>query len=295
MGKAVYERSAAARDVFRRADEALGFSLSKLCFQGPEAELGLTANTQPAILTTSTAVLAALKEAYPELPAPAFVAGHSLGEYSALVAAGGLAFEDAVRLVRLRGQAMQDAVPPGKGAMAAILGGDEDTVRTLCKDASNGGVVEPANFNAPGQIVIAGDAAAVRRAGDLAGQRRLKAMFLNVSAPFHCSLMAPAARAVEKALESVTIHELTCPVIANATAEPNQSAALVKSLLVRQIDGPVLWEQSVRWLVAQGASRALEIGPGRVLAGLVRKIEKDLTTTGVADPESINKVVEERR
>jgi len=295
MGKAVHDASAAARDVFRRADDALGFALSKLCFDGPEPELVLTANTQPAILTVSTAVLAALKEAYPELPQPAYVAGHSLGEYSALVAAGGMTFEDAVRLVRLRGQAMQDAVPRGKGAMAAILGGDEAAVRSLCEDASDAGVVAPANFNAPGQIVIAGETEGVQKAGRLAGDRRLKAIFLNVSAPFHCSLMAPAARAVDKALESITVSDLAFPVVANATAEPNDSASLVKSLLVRQIDGPVLWEQSVRWMAAQGVTRALEIGPGRVLAGLVRKIEKGLEVHGVSDPDGIAKVVEALR
>jgi [acyl-carrier-protein] S-malonyltransferase len=287
MGKALSDASRAARDVFARADAALGAPLSKLCFEGPESELTLTANTQPAILTTSIAALAALKEAWPELPSPAYAAGHSLGEYSALVAAGALEFEDAVRLVRLRGQAMQAAVPEGQGAMAAILGGDADAVQKLCDEARGGDVLAPANFNAPGQIVIAGHAGAVRRAGELASARKLKAIFLNVSAPFHSPLMEPAARAVEAALGKVRIGALRFPVVTNVAATPNDAPGAVADLLVRQIDGPVLWEQSVRWLSEQGVTRALEIGPGKVLAGLVRKIDKRLAVQSVGDPESV--------
>jgi [acyl-carrier-protein] S-malonyltransferase len=224
MGKALAEASPAARGVFERADQALGESLSRLCFEGPEADLSLTANTQPAILTTSIATLAAIRESIPDLPLPAFSAGHSLGEYSALVASGALAFEDAVRLVRLRGRAMQSAVPEGQGAMAAIIGGDEAAVRALCTDASQGEIVAPANFNAPGQIVIAGQKSAVLRANELAGARKLKAIPLNVSAPFHSALMEPAARAVETALVDIAVKPLAFPVLANVDAKPNQDA-----------------------------------------------------------------------
>jgi [acyl-carrier-protein] S-malonyltransferase len=287
MGKALADASSAAREVFERADAALGAPLSNLCFEGPAAELMLTANTQPAILATSIAALAALREAIPDLPSPEYAAGHSLGEYSALVAAGAIAFEDAVRLVRLRGQAMQAAVPEGEGAMAAILGGDEAAVRALCDAAREGDVVAPANFNAPGQIVIAGHAAAVRRAGELAGSRKLKAIALNVSAPFHSALMEPAARAVERALLTVTVRAPSFPVVSNVDAAPNQDAAAIPGLLVRQIDGAVLWDQSVRWLAAQGVTHALEIGPGKVLAGLVRKIDKRIAVHGVGDPDGL--------
>lgn len=287
MGKALAEVSRAARDIFCRADDALGEPLSRLCFEGPLPELTLTANTQPAILATSMAALAALREAVPELPAPAFAAGHSLGEYSALVAAGALSLEDAIRLVRLRGQAMQTAVPEGVGAMAAILGGDDETVRALCDAARESDVLEPANFNAPAQIVISGHAAAVRRAGELASQFKVKSISLPVSAPFHCSLMAPAARAIEKALAEITIEPLLFPVVTNIEAAPNQDPGRVPSLLVRQIDGAVRWTESIAWLAAQGVTHALEIGAGKVLAGLVRKIDKSISVHGVGDPTSV--------
>jgi [acyl-carrier-protein] S-malonyltransferase len=292
MGKALADASPAARAVFDRADAALGEPLSRLCFEGPEAELTKTANTQPAILTTSMAALAALRETIPGLPSPAFAAGHSLGEYSALVAAGAIEFEDAVRLVRLRGAAMQDAVPEGQGAMAAILGGDEAAVAALCDAARDGDVVAPANFNAPGQIVIAGHATAVLRARELAASRKLKAIPLNVSAPFHSALMEPAARAVERALLAVTVRAPGFPVVANVDGAPNQDAAAIPGLLVRQIDGAVLWDQSVAWLAAQGVTHALEIGPGKVLAGLVRKIDKRIAVHGVSDPDGLAKVRE---
>jgi len=292
MGRALYDASPAARAVFERADAALGERLSALCFEGPESELVLTANTQPAILTASVAALAALREAIPDLAPPAFAAGHSLGEYSALVAAGALDFEDAVRLVRLRGQAMQSAVPAGLGAMAAILGGDEAAVRGLCDDARGGDVLAPANFNAPGQIVIAGHATAVERARELAGSRKLKAIPLQVSAPFHCSLMEPAARAVERAISSVTVRSLDFPVVANVDARPNGDASRVPELLVRQVDGAVLWDKSVQFLRSEGVTRALEIGPGKVLAGLVKKIDKAIAVHGVSDPDGVAKVRE---
>lgn len=292
MGKALFEASKAAREVFERADRALDSPLSKLCFEGPEDELTLTANAQPAILSTSMAALAALREAWPELPPPSLAAGHSLGEYSALVAAGALAFEDAVRLVRLRGRAMQAAVPEGEGGMAAILGGDEASVRSLCDDARGAEVLAPANFNAPGQIVIAGHKAAVQRAAELASGRKMKARVLNVSAPFHSALMKPAADAVESALTGITVSPLAFPVVSNVEARPNGESERVPGLLVRQIDGAVLWDASVRVLAEAGISHAIEIGPGNVLAGLVRKIEKSITVHGAGDPDGVAKVRE---
>lgn len=292
MGRALFDTSPAAREVFERADSALGFSISRLCFDGPEDELTLTKNTQPAIVATSVAVLAALREKLPELPAPAFAAGHSLGEYSALVAAGALSIEDAVRIVHLRGSAMQEAVPAGEGAMAAIMGGDAEAVEALCRDAAEGEALSPANFNAPGQIVIAGTARAVARAQNLAKDRSLKAIPLKVSAPFHCALMAPAAEKVRAALSDIQIATPNIPVVANATAEPNQNAEAVRDLLVRQVDSAVLWDRSITFIAQQGVRKALELGPGKVLAGLVKRIEKDLKVLSIGSPEEINGATE---
>ena len=290
MGRALASASPGAAQVFERADRALGFSISALCFEGPEAELTLTKHTQPAIVATSLATLAAIREAVPNLPMPAFSAGHSLGEYSALVAAGALSLEDAVRIVHLRGRAMQEAVPEGEGAMAALMGGDRAAVEALCAEAAQGDVVSPANFNAPGQIVISGHKRAVDRAVALSGDRKLKAIPLKVSAPFHCALMAPAARAVEAALADLPFAAPQFPVVANVTAEPNSDAGLAKALLVRQIDGPVLWQQTVSWMAEAGISHALEIGPGKVLAGLVKRIDKRIAVLSVGDAESIAKI-----
>jgi [acyl-carrier-protein] S-malonyltransferase len=287
MGRALFDASAAARGVFERADRALGWSIRRLCFEGPESELTLTRHAQPAIVTVSIAALAALREAMPDLAPPAFAAGHSLGEYSALVAAGALELEAAVRLVHLRGRAMQEAVAEGEGAMAAVIGGDDETVRALCRDASDGEVVSPANFNAPGQVVIAGHARAVRRASELASERKLRTIPLNVSAPFHCALMAPAALAVAEALRGVRFAALAFPVVSNVDGEPNLDAERHRELLVRQIDGPVLWDRSVRRMAEAGVTRALEIGPGKVLAGLARKIDKRIEVRAAGDPESI--------
>ncbi len=292
MGRELYESSPAAREVFERADAALGFSISKLCFEGPEDELGLTKNTQPAIVTTSVAALAALREKLPTLPAPAFVAGHSLGEYSALVAAGALSVEDAVKLVHLRGAAMQDAVPAGEGGMAAIMGGDADAVSALCRDAAEGAPLSPANFNAPGQIVIAGSADAIQRAQALAKERSLKAIVLKVSAPFHCSLMAPAAEKVRAALSDIKISAPSFPVVANVTAEPNERAESIVDLLVRQVDSAVLWDRSIEFMAGQGVVKALEIGPGKVLSGLVKRIDKNLVVKAVGAPDDIEGVAE---
>ncbi|MBX3181049.1 MAG: ACP S-malonyltransferase [Polyangiaceae bacterium] len=289
MGQALAQESAAAREVFERADAALGFSISRLCFEGPESELVRTEITQPAIVTVSLAVLSALKERAPELAPPAYAAGHSLGEYSALVAAGALSLEQAVRLVHLRGKAMQSAVPEGRGAMAAVMGGDPSQVEALCAEA---GEVSPANFNAPGQIVIAGTREGVARAAELASARKLKLIPLKVSAPFHCSLMEPAARQVEAALGELELSPLTFPVVSNVEAAPNADMGRIPDLLVRQVDGPVRWEQSVRWLSEQGVTQALELGPGKVLAGLVRKTAPGLKVCSVSDPSGLQAALE---
>jgi [acyl-carrier-protein] S-malonyltransferase len=292
MGSALAKTSERAREVFERADEALGFAISKLCFEGPDGELALTKFTQPAILTTSIAALEALRERYPELPTPAFVAGHSLGEYSALVAASAISLEDAVRLVFLRGQAMQEAVPAGLGGMAAIMGGDHLKVEDLCRDAADGQALSPANYNAPGQIVIAGEAEAIGRAIVMAKERSLKAIPLKVSAPFHCSLMAPAAERVRRALESVEVLAPKIPVVANVNAEPNQNASLIPNLLVKQVDSPVLWDRSVEFLAKAGVTSALELGSGKVLAGLVKRIDKSISVHSVGEPGDLDSAAE---
>ena len=281
---------AAARHVFDRADAALGSPLSKLCFEGPMEELTLTENTQPALLTVSTALVAALGERYPDLAGPTFAAGHSLGEYSALVAAGAFDLESAVRLCRLRGQAMQDAVPPGLGAMAAIMGMDAEGVARLCADAAQGDVLSPANFNSPGQIVIAGHARAVERAREIVGARGGKLTPLKVSAPFHCALMRPAAERLAPALAETRIGALAFPVVANVDAEPNADPARVPELLTRQVDAPVQWVKIIERLANEGVTRALEIGPGKVLAGLVKRIDRRVAVLNVSDVEGIERV-----
>jgi len=290
MGKQLFESSAAAREVWQRADQALGFSLKQLCFEGPEAELTLTKHAQPAIVTASIAALAAIREAWPSLPPPACAAGHSLGEYSALVAAGALRFEDAVQLVYLRGQAMQQAVPEGLGGMAAIMGGDRASVEELCSDAAQGEIVSPANFNAPGQIVISGHKTAVARAATLASERKLKAILLNVSAPFHCSLMAPAALRMKAALDAVALGALTFPVLSNVEATPNSDGSRVAPLLVRQVDSPVRWQETMLAMAEAGVTHALEVGPGKVLAGLAKRIDKRVAVLSVGDSESLGKI-----
>lgn len=292
MGKELYGSSAAARQVWERADAALGFSLKSLCFEGPEAELTLTKHAQPAIVTASIAALAAMREAVPALPLPACGAGHSLGEYSALVASGALGFEDALKLVHLRGQAMQEAVPAGLGGMAAILGGDTDAVEALCRDAAQGEILSPANFNTPGQIVISGHKTAVDRAAALAGERKLKASVLNVSAPFHCALMAPAAARMKTALAGVSIGALGFPVYANVEAAPNADAARVAELLVKQVDSPVLWDRTVAAMAEAGVVKALEIGPGKILANMAKRIDKRIAVLSVGDSEAVAKVAE---
>ncbi len=293
MGKALADASPAAREVFARADAALapsGASISRLCFEGPLEELTLTANTQPALVTVSSAIVAAVRERWPDLPAPAFAAGHSLGEYTALVAAGALTLEEAVRLCRLRGLAMQDAVPAGEGGMAAVMGMDAEAVAALCADAAQGDVCSPANFNSPGQTVIAGHARAVERARDLAGARGGKLTVLKVSAPFHCALMRPAAERLAPDLERARCGAFAFPVVANVDAEPNADPGRVVGLLTRQIDGPVQWMKSVERMAAAGVTRALEIGPKSVLAGLVKRIDRRIKVLNVGDPEAVEKV-----
>lgn len=283
MGRDLSLQSEAARHVYERADQALGRPISALCFEGPLEELTRTYNAQPALVTTSFALLEAMRERYPNLPMPAFAAGHSLGEYSALVSTGVLSLEDAVRLVELRGRAMQEAVPEGQGAMAAILGGDANAVEALCDAAREGDVLAAANFNAPGQVVISGTKAAVTRATELAAERKLKGILLKVSAPFHCSLMAPAARRVDLALAELSFGAFSFPIVANVTADPNLNVSSVRDLLVRQIDGPVLWAQTISSMAEAGVTQAIEIGPGKVLAGLAKRIDKRISVFTVSD------------
>lgn len=298
MGKDLIASSRAAKEIFDRADAALGESLSSLILEGPDAELTLTANAQPAIVTMSIATLAAIRERYEGAPflSPRFAAGHSLGEYSALVAAGALTLEDAVRIVRARGRAMQDAAAPGVGAMTAIMGLESARLEALCREVeaerdANGeayGVVSCANFNAPGQIVIAGATKAVGRVAERAAEEKGKAIPLKVSAPFHCALMAPAAKVVAEQLAKVEIKALAFPVVANVDARPNVDPQRVKDLLVRQVDGAVRWEQAVRMMHLEGVTHAIEIGPGKVLAGLGKRIAKDLKITSVGDVTSLS-------
>jgi [acyl-carrier-protein] S-malonyltransferase len=271
MGKILAENFAAARNVFQAADEALGFSLSQLCFEGPESDLKLTENTQPAILTASLAAFEVMKEQGIE---PDYVAGHSLGEYSALVAAGGLAFRDAVRIVRNRGRYMQEAVPAGVGAMAAILKLPEAaSLDAILVEAAEGEIVSAANLNSPDQIVIAGHAGAVKRAMDLAKAAGAKrAIALQVSAPFHCALMEPAQERLRSDLDSAEFHDLRVPLVNNWQAREVRTAAEAREGLFQQVPNPVRWTETVRYLGAQGVARFVEVGPGTVLAGLVRTI-----------------------
>jgi len=284
MGKSLSEASEPARTVFEEADRVLGFSLSKLCFEGPEEQLRLTANTQPAILTHSIAALADLRARFPEkLEGAVFAAGHSLGEYSAGVAAGAFSFADAVALVRARGTFMQEAVPAGVGAMAAIVGLEPAGVEEACREAAQGETVAPANYNSPEQTVIAGHAAAVARASEGCLARGAKrAIALPVSAPFHCALMSPARDRMKPLLEATVFTEAAMPVVTNVDAAPETSGEKLRDALVRQIDSPVRWVETVQRLAREGVDRALEIGPGNVLAGLVRRIDKSIKVEGHA-------------
>ncbi len=294
MGQAISLAYPSARMVFEEADEALGFSLSSMCFEGPEDQLRRTENTQPAILTTSLALFAAFRSERPDL-APKLAAGHSLGEWSALVAVSALSLKDAVRSVKARGRFMQDAVPEGEGAMSAVLGLTPEQITEICAavEAELGSVVRPANFNSPEQIVISGARSAVERAGtklEAAGAK--KVVPLPVSAPFHCPLMEPAARALSAVLDELTIAKPSAPVISNVTAEPNQDPAQVKRLLVEQVTAPVRWIETVKGLSGAGITTALEFGPGKVLMGLGRRIDRALKVLPIEDPDSLKKALE---
>jgi [acyl-carrier-protein] S-malonyltransferase len=284
MGRALCDVSPAARLVFDEADDVLGFSLTRLCFEGPEEELKRTANTQPAILTHSIAAFEDLRARFPErLEGAAFAAGHSLGEYSANVASGVLRFTDAVALVHARGRFMQEAVPAGVGGMAAIVGLAPEAVAEACAEASQGEVVSPANYNSPEQTVIAGAAAAVARASQACLAKGAKrAIPLPVSAPFHCALMSPARERMRPLLEATAFADASMPVVTNVDAAAESRGAALRDALVRQIDSPVRWVESVRRLAQQGVDRALEVGPGNVLAGLVKRIDKGIRVEGHA-------------
>ena len=289
MGKELADNHAEARQAFDEADEALGYKLSQLCFEGPEEKLKLTEITQPAILTASVAAWRVLQEKGVQ---PNYVAGHSLGEYSAHVAAGTLKFADAVRTVRNRGKYMQEAVPVGVGAMAAILGLTLDKVGEICRDAAQGEVCQPANINSPEQIVISGHAGAVERAMKLASERGAKkAVSLPVSAPFHCALMQPAQDRLASDLSRLAFHDPSCPVVCNVEAGLITSAEVARDALIRQVTGAVKWDPSVRLLVDKGVSLFIEVGPGKVLWGLMRQIDRSKTCLTVGDEASLQKTL----
>jgi [acyl-carrier-protein] S-malonyltransferase len=290
MGKELAEMYPSAKAVFDEADKALGFSISKMCFEGSEEDLKLTANTQPAILTCSIATYRVLEE---KGLGPDFVAGHSLGEYSALVAAGSLKFADAVRLVRKRGSYMQEAVPAGKGAMAAIMGLSPAVVSDVCKRAAQGQVCAPANLNSPDQTVISGDADAIKRAVELASQAGAKrATILPVSAPFHSALMMPAQEKLEHELKKTHFDKLRVPLVTNVDADTIETGEQAREALVRQVTAAVHWEESVRLLIEEGVNTFVEVGPGKVLTGLLRQIERSVATLNVEDETSLLKTVE---
>lgn len=291
MCKEFYDNYACAKKVFEEADEALGFSIAKMCFEGPEDQLRLTMNTQPAILTCSIAVLAVLRENGLNCQ---IAGGHSLGEYSALVAAGSLSLVDAVRSVRKRGQFMQEAVPVGEGAMAAVMGLEPETIDAICRkvEAECGEAVQAVNFNCPGQVVIAGAAGAVAKAIDAlkeAGARR--AVSLPVSAPFHSTLMRPAAARLKEVLDEVEFHDAKFPVVANVTAKPVTKAEEIRSLLVQQAASPVKWEMSMRYMLGEGFDTFVEVGPGKVLTGFTRKIDRTANALNVEDMDSLEKTL----
>jgi [acyl-carrier-protein] S-malonyltransferase len=291
MGKALAESYPSARRVFEEADDALGFALSRLCFEGPEDQLKLTEHTQPALLTVSAAAFAVLAEQ--GRGAPDYVAGHSLGEYSALVAAGSLRFAEAVRIVRQRGRYMQEAVPPGVGAMAALLKLPEGKLDAILEQAAQGEVVSAANLNSPDQVVIAGHAGAVNRAVDLAkatGARR--AVLLPVSAPFHCALMSPAQQRLRADLDAADFRDLTVPLVNNWQAREIRSGAEAREGLFQQVPNPVRWAESIRYLAGQGITRFVEVGAGSVLTGLLRNIDSTLAGVKFGEPDDLDKLRE---
>ncbi|QGG48115.1 ACP S-malonyltransferase [Heliorestis convoluta] len=289
MGADLYDTYAEVRDVYDEADEVLGFPLRRLCFEGPEEELRLTVNTQPALLVTSIAIYRILEQRGWQ---PKWVAGHSLGEYSALVAARSLTLAEALKLVRQRGAFMQEAVPSGQGTMAAILGLENALVEEACEEAKAFGIVEPANYNGAGQVVIAGEVKAVEKAAQVAKAKGAKkVVMLNVSAPFHCSMMGQAATSMAKVLAKAEIQDAILPLIANVSAKPIQKAEDIRESLIRQVDHPVKWEQTMQFLAQQGVTEFYEIGPGKVLSGLAKKIVKGSTVNSLGDRGSLQKIV----
>ena len=288
MGRELFENFSVARQIFEEADDTLHFSISGLCFKGPEEALKLTENTQPAVLTTSVAALKVLQAE--KGMAPQFAAGHSLGEYTALVASEAFSFSQAAKIVRLRGKFMQEAVPVGEGTMAAVLGMEREQVEKLCEELSSGEVLAPANFNSPGQIVIAGNTEAVERAVERVKQEGKKAVLLPVSAPFHCSLMKPAGERLEKALEEISVSDLKIPVVTNVEAEANTSKETVKGLLVAQVSSPVRWEESMRKMIEKGIEQVVEIGPGKVLSGLMKRIDSRVEAKNIEDLQTLKKI-----
>ena len=291
MGKDLFDNFPMSRMIFEEADDALGFSLSEMCFNGTAEDLALTANTQPAILTTSIAAFRAMEAE--GFPMPSFVAGHSLGEYSALVAANALGFSDAVRTVRKRGTYMQEAIPVGIGAMAAILGLPLETIEIACEEAREGEVCSPANINSPSQIVIAGNVEAVDRAIEILKERGAKrAIKLNVSAPFHCDLMFPAQEKLAKDLQEINFNDLRFPIIENVSAEANVKGARVEIALTEQVSNPVRWAQSIEMLLAEEVETFIEVGAGKVLSGLVRQINRDVRCLNVENTESLRNTLE---
>jgi [acyl-carrier-protein] S-malonyltransferase len=289
MGRELAEAFPCTRRIFEEADQAAGFALSRLCFEGPVEDLQLTANTQPAILAVSVAAAEVLRERGIRAD---YVAGHSLGEYSALVVAGAFCLGDAVRLVRKRGQYMQEAVAVGRGAMAALLGMEAAAVEAVCREAGQGEIVSPANLNSPGQVVIAGEAEAVARAVELAKARGARrAVLLNVSAPFHCALMQPAQERLAQDLEAAEIADPQIPLVNNVDAQVVRSAPAVRDGLKRQVTGPVRWEESIRVLRAEGVELFVEVGPGKVLTGLLRQIDRQAEGLHVEDLASLQEVL----
>jgi len=289
MGKELYENFEVARRVYHEADDSLGFEISKLCFEGGKEELDKTENTQPAILATSIAALKVLEEKCIEADV---TAGLSLGEYTALVYSGVLEFKEAVKLVKKRGRFMQEAVPQGRGAMAAVIGLTSEKTRSVCKEASKFGIVEPTNFNCPGQIAIAGEVVAVEKAAEMArtaGAR--KVIMLHVSGPFHTSMLKPASDKLGLELKNVKINDLKLPVITNVTAKYIKSKDEVRDLLTRQVMNSVLWEDTIRRMISDGVDTFVEIGPGKTLSGFVRKIDKGMNIFNVEDMDSLNKCI----
>ena len=288
MGKALADSYPAAKAVFDEVDAALGEDLSGMIWEGDIADLTLTRNAQPALMATSLAVMAALKSEGVDVTATSFVAGHSLGEYSALAAARALTVADAARLLRVRGTAMQEAVPVGVGAMAALLGLDFDTARAVAEEAAQGQVCQAANDNDPGQVVVSGHKAAVERAIEIAKEKGAKrAVLLPVSAPFHCSLMAPAARVMADALEDVEIAAPAVPLVANVIARAVSDPTDIRALLVDQVTGAVRWRESIAYMASQGVTEVYEIGAGKALSGMVKRIDKAVTATAVSTPEDV--------